>query len=239
MDNARIKKEMLNLFTSLRSELSEIIAGLNEPQKQECGSPLKWGVKDMLVHLSFWGDHFNRQVEAARAGLPIPEAGDYYETLNDGILLRNIGKSFENARKEEETVFEKSLGLLEAESPDDLVDPQKYAHMNGRSLLDRALGTECYHVAAHISDFYIKEGNYDKAARLQETYTARLAAFPSWKANAYYNLACFYSLNGNKDMALSNLELAFKEKADLIEWSKKDPDIDPLRKETQYQKMIS
>jgi tetratricopeptide (TPR) repeat protein len=239
MENAQIKKEMLSLFTSLRSELSGIIDSLNEPQKQECGSPLKWGVKDMLVHLAFWGDHFNRQVEAARAGEPIPEAGDYYEILNDGILLRNTAKSFEDARKEEEAVFEKSLALLEAESPDDLVDPQKYAHMNGRSLLDRALGTECYHVAAHISDFYLKEGDYDKAARLQETYSARLAAFPSWYANAYYNLACFYSVNGNKEKALSNLELAFKEKPDLKEWSKKDPDINPLRDEPEYQKLIS
>ena len=120
------------------------------------------------MHLAFWGDHFNRQIEAARAGKPVPEAGDYYEIINDGVLLRNMDKSFEDARREEEAVFDKSIALLEAESPDDLVDPNKYAHMNGRSLLDRALGTECYHVAAHISDFYLKEGGYDKAARLQE-----------------------------------------------------------------------
>ena len=239
MENTQIKKEMLDLFMSLRTELTGLIDSLKEPQKIECGSLQRWGIKDMLAHLSFWGDHFNHQVEAARAGKPVPEAGDYYEIINDGVLLRNNKKTFEEARREEEAVFTKSIALLEAEDPGDLVDPNKYAHMKGRSLLDRALGTECYHVAAHISDYYLKEGFYEKAAGLQEEYTKKLLAFPGWDANAYYNLACFYSVNKKVEKALGNLEKAFNIKPDLKEWSKKDPDIDPLRGEPEYQKLIS
>ena len=130
------------------------------------------------------------------------------------------------------------LNYWKAKTPDDLVDTKKYAHMKGRSLLDRALGTECYHVAAHISDYYLKQGFYDKAAGLQEEYTEKLLAFPGWDANAYYNLACFYSLNGEVEKALGNLEQAFKVKPDLKDWAKKDPDIDPLRGEPEYQKLI-
>jgi len=238
MENARIKKEMLDLFMSLRKDLAEVLESLNEPQKKECGSLQRWGVKDMLTHLVFWGDHFNRQIEAARSGKPVPEAGDYYEIINDGVLLRNKEKTFEEAREEEEKVFAKTLELLESEDPDALVDTEKYAHMKGRSLLDRALGTECYHVAAHISDYYLKQGFYDKAAALQEEYAEKLLAFPGWDANAYYNLACFYSLNGKVEKALGNLEKAFSVKLDLKEWAKKDPDIDPLRQEPDYQRMI-
>lgn len=238
MENAQTKKEMLDLFKSMRSELAGIVDGLTEAQMQERGSMQKWGVKDTLVHLAFWGDHFNRQLEAAREDKKVPEAGEYYEILNDGVLLRNMDKPFEDARRDEEAVFDKTISLLEAESPDDLLDPNKYAYMDERTLLDRALGIECYHVAAHISDYYLKEGQYDKAAQLQEGYTTKLLAFPTWKANAYYNLACFYSLNGRKDKALSNLELAFKERPDLKEWSKKDTDIDPLRQEEGYQVLV-
>ena len=238
MENAQTKNEMLNLFKSMRSELAGIVDGLTEDQKQERGSLQKWGVKDMLVHLAFWGDHFNRQLEATRESKHIPEAGDYYEILNDGVLLRNMDKPFEDARREEEAVFDKTIALLEAETPDNLLDPKKYAYMDGRTLLDRALGTECWHVVAHISDYYLKESQYDKAARLQEAYTAKLLAFPTWKANAYYNLACFYSLNGKKGKALINLELAFRERPDLKEWSKNDTDIDPLRQEIGYLDLI-
>jgi tetratricopeptide (TPR) repeat protein len=238
MDNMRVKKEMLDLFSSLREELNRIVNGLTDGQKQMRGSLQGWGVKDMLTHLAFWGGHFNSQLEAARTGSHVPEAGDYYEILNDGILLRTMDKPFEDARREEEAAFEKSISLLEAVSPDDLMDPKKYAFMNGRTLLDRALGTECWHVVSHISDYYIKQGQYDKAALLQEDFTTRLLTFPTWKPNAYYNLACFYSLNGKKEKALENLELAFNEKPDLKEWSKKDSDIDPLREEKGYQSLI-
>jgi len=239
MENAQIKNEMLDLFKSMQTELAGIVDGLTEAQKHKRGSLQKLGIKDMLVHLAFWGDHFNRQLEAAREGKQVPEAGEYYEILNDGILLRNMDKSFDDARREEEAVFDKTIALLETESPDDLVDLNKYAYMNGRTLLDRALGTEYYHVTSHISDYYLKEGQYDKAARLQEIYTEKLLAFPTWKANAYYNLACFYSLNGKKDKALCNLELAFKKRPDLKEWSKKDTDIDPIRNEVVYKSLVS
>ncbi len=239
MENAHIKKEMLDLFMSLRKELAEVLENLNEPQKQECGSLQRWGVKDMLMHLAFWGDHFNRQLEAARTGSPIPEAGDYYEIINDGVLLRNKEKPFEEARKEEEKIFAKSLELLEREDPDALVDTNEYPYLKGRSLLDRALGTECYHVVAHISDYYLKQGFYDKAAGMQEEYAQKLLAFPGWDANAYYNLACFYSLNGKLEKAFGNLELAFKVKPDLKEWAKKDSDIDPLRQQPEYQSLIA
>jgi tetratricopeptide (TPR) repeat protein len=239
MENARIKNEMLDLFISLRKELAEVLKNLNEPQKKECGSLQRWGAKDMLTHLAFWGDHFNRQVEAARADKPVPEAGDYYEIINDGVLLRNKEKTFEEARAEEEGAFAKTLELLESEDPDALVDAAKYPHLKGRSLLDRALGTECYHVVAHISDYYLKQGLYEKAAGLQEEYSKKLSAFPGWDANAPYNLACFYSLNGKAEKALGNLKQAFLIKPDLKEWAKKDPDIDPVRQEPEYQRMIS
>ena len=51
-----------------------------------------------------------------------------------------------------------------------------------------------------------------KLPSFRKTYTEKLAAFPCWDANAYYNLACFYSLNGEKEKALSNLEIGFKGK---------------------------
>lgn len=239
MENAHIKKEMLDLFMSLRKELAEVLENLNEPQKQECGSLQRWGVKDLLAHLAFWGSHFNRQLEAARAGSPIPEAGDYYEILNDGILLRNKEKTFEEARNEEEAVFAKSMELLESEDTDALLDINKYAYLKGRSLLDRALGTECFHVVWHISDYYLKQGRYDKAVSIQEEYTKRLLGFPGWDSNAYYNLACFYSLSGKVEKALDNLNRAFKAKPDLKEWAKKDPDLDPLRQEPEFQSLFA
>jgi len=239
MDNIQIKKNMLDLFSSMHKELKAIVSRLTDEEKNARGSIEQWSVKDILVHLAFWGSHFNRQVEKAIAGQTVPVAGDYYEILNDGILMRNLDKPLEDARREEEAVFNQTIRLLEGMNEDELVDFEKYAFLEKRSLLDRALGTECWHVLSHISDYYVKKGQIEKAEVLQVSYTEKLKSFPTWKANAVYNLACFYSLCGKKEQALRNLKVAFSERPQLMEWSKQDTDIDPLRDDPRYQALLA
>jgi tetratricopeptide (TPR) repeat protein len=238
MENTQTKQTMLALFATLRDELNQLVASLTMDQKQFKGSMQQWGAKDMLAHLAFWGDHFNRQVKAARAGTHVPEAGDYYEILNDGVLLRNLERPFETVQREETAVYAQSLALLEEETDESLLDKEKYAYLKGRTMLDRALGTECWHVMDHISGFYLSQGQTERAERLQKSYATKLMAFPTWKANACYNLACFYSLHGKPDQAVEQLALAFAERPDLKEWSKEDHDIDPLRDKQGYLDLI-
>jgi len=238
MDNARLKEAMLDLFSDMRRELDSLIDGLTEEEKKARGSMAQWSVKDMLAHLAFWGSHFNEQLEKAQAGEPVPMAGDYYEILNDGVLLRNLDKPFETARAEERSAFEKTVKLLERIAADDLGDPNYLEFLNDRPLIDRALGTECWHVLSHLSDFYIKSGDTQKAEALQLSYTEKLKDFPGWKANSLYNLACFYSLNGMKEKAFKHLELAFKERPELKAWAQKDADMKPICEEAEFKALV-
>ncbi|HUV15065.1 MAG TPA: ClbS/DfsB family four-helix bundle protein [Pelolinea sp.] len=238
MENAQLKTVMLELFTSMRGELDTVLKSLTDGEKKARGSMEKWSVKDMLAHLAFWGSHFNHQVEKALAGEAVPVAGDYYEILNDGVLMRNLDTPFEKAREEEEAAYKKTVELLEGISSDDLNNTEKFAFLNNRTLIDRALGTECWHVLAHVSDFYVKKGKLDKAEELQVAYTEKLKNFPNWKANSIYNLACFYSLNGMKEKAFQHLKAAFKERPELKEWSKQDPDMKPICEEMEYKALV-
>ena len=86
----------------------------------------------------------------------------------------------------------------------------------------------------HISDFYYKNGKKEKAIAQQEIITMRLNVFPSWKANAIYNLACFFALNGEKDRAIKSLKNSFVDRPELIEWSKSDSDLDGLRDDADF-----
>ena len=95
MDNAQLKREMLGFFKSVREELDKVAAELTEDQKKERGSLDKWSVSDIFTHLAFWQEHFNKQLEAAQKGENVPNAGDYYLLLNDGIFVRNSDNSFE------------------------------------------------------------------------------------------------------------------------------------------------
>jgi hypothetical protein len=235
MDQADLKSEMLVVFTFVRKELDDLCDGLTPQEKTLRGSLQCWSVKDMLAHLAFWESHFNRQLEKGLAGQPVPVSGNYLNQVNDGVLLEHLDQPFEEARADEEGAYQYFLNLIEGISAEDLADVKKYPYLEGRSLLDRALGSYGYHPAAHISDHYLQAGQVEKARSLQETLTERLCQFPSWKTNSIYNLACFYSLNGWKDKAIEKLTIAFAEKPDLVDWAEQDSDMDPLRELAAYQ----
>jgi hypothetical protein len=238
MDNKELKEKTLALMNDMRKELDELVSVLDDRSKNEIGSMEQWSARDMLAHLAFWGRHFNEQLEKAMAGEPVPMAGDYYEILNDGVLMRNLNRSFDEVHREEEDAFNKTINLLTSMDADDLAEAGKYEYLNDRSLIDRALGTEGWHVLSHLSEYYAKRGGLMKAEVLQTSYTDELKEFPGWKANAFYNLACFYSLNGIKEKAYENLEIAFKERPELKEWAQKDPDMQPICEEAEFKALM-
>ena len=66
------------------------------------------------------------------------------------------------------------------------------------------------------------------------TALSELDDSPSWLGVNKYNLACFYSLSGQKDKAIQGLKDALHLNSELTDWSKQDPDFDPIRNEPEY-----
>ena len=168
----------------------------------------------------------------------MPLAGDYFDQVNDGVLIEHMEQPFSEALIELERSFKKSAEILESFSSDELNDKEKFEYLNGGTFIDNALGTLGWHVAHHISDFYVKNDQIEKAIALQEKYTKKLRDLPAWEANAIYNLACFFTLIGEKEKAIINLETAFIARPDLIEWSKKDNDLDALREDKDFKALF-
>ena len=238
VQNKTLKQKMLDLFRETHNELDRLAANLTDEEKERRGKLDQWSASDLFSHLAFWGNHFNSQMEAAKKGEYVPSAGDYYLLLNDGVFIRNVDKSFEETRRMEGDAFRKTMEILDAIDADDLNDPEKYEFLNKRPIIDRALGTEGWHIAQHLSEFYMSRGEKEKAVSLQETFTNKLLEFPGWKANAVYNLACFYSQQNMLEEAISNLKTAFAERPELIDWSRKDTDLDPIRDSREYKNLI-
>lgn len=238
MDNETLKQKMLDLFQETHNELDRLAENLSDAEKKRKGELDRWSASDLLSHLTFWGNHFNNQMEAAQKGEHVPGAGDYFLLLNDGVFIRNVDKPFDETRQMEADAFRRTMEILKTMDSDDLNNPEKYEFLNKRPIIDRALGTEGWHITQHLSEFYVSTGEMDKAIGLQETFTYKLRAFPGWKANAVYNLACFYSQQNMLEEAVRNLETAFKERPELIEWSKKDTDLEPIRNSREYRDLI-
>ena len=239
MGNNQLKDTLVGFLNLIKNEIANFEQGLTEKQKEEKGSFEKWSAKDVLSHLVFWGNHFNSQAEKAKSGEKVPLAGDYFDQVNDGVLIEHMEQPFSEALADINKSFEESTAILESFSADELNDKEKFEHLNGRTLMDRALGTLGWHITHHISDFYVKNGRAEKAIELQEKYTMKLRDFPAWEANAIYNLACFFAQIGNKEKAINNLKTAFIIRPDLIEWAKNDTDLEPLRKDLDFKALFS
>ena len=102
---------------------------------------------------------------------------------------------------------------------------------------------ELHHTTNAYADarFYLDRGDKDRAIQIMEEATRkRLAAVtkPPDQGDAYYDLACFYSLAGLPDKALEYLGKAFPLNPALRAYSLNDSDLDSLRKDSRYQAMV-
>jgi len=238
MDNNQLKDALFDFLELVRKELKLFEESLTKKQREETGSLLKWSVKDVFSHLVFWGNHFNSQIRKAESGDEVPQVGDYLDQVNDGVLIEHMAQPFSEALEEFDKSYQESTSILKAYTANELNDKEKFQYLEGRTLVDRALGTFGGHIMYHISDFYIQNEQAEKAVDLQEKITGRLRNFPTWEANAIYNLACFYAQIDKKEKAVANLKTAFLTRPDLIEWSKNDSDLDSLRENLDFKALF-
>ncbi|MDO9546525.1 MAG: ClbS/DfsB family four-helix bundle protein [Pelolinea sp.] len=229
MDNLQIKDALIAFLDLIKTEIASFEKTLSQQEKRLNGSLENWSAKDVLSHLVFWDNHFISQVSKARSGEKVPQVDDYLDQINDGIFIEHFDQSFSDAFNDLEKSCINATNLLQSFSADELNDKGLYDFLNGRTLVDNSLGTFGWHITHHISDYYLKNGFPEKAVGVQEIYSHELQKFPSWEANAIYNLACFFAQVKEKDKAINNLKAAFLLKPDLVEWSKGDNDLDSLR----------
>jgi tetratricopeptide (TPR) repeat protein len=74
------------------------------------------------------------------------------------------------------------------------------------------------------------------AGRLPESVTAakRALLLDADCAPAYYDLACYYSLQGESDKALASFEVALNKGFNDYEWAEDDPDLVALRERPEF-----
>lgn len=234
MDNNQLKDDLIDFLNQIKDEIIAFENELTDKQKGRKGSLKKWSAKDTISHLVFWGKHFNSQVNKARNSEKVPQAGDYFDKVNDGVFIEHINQPFNEALSDLYKSFKESIGIIKSFSADELNDKKRYEYLNDRTMIDHSLGTLGWHVMHHISDFYVKNGQKNKAIAQQEKFAEKMRNFPTWKANANYNLACFFAMNGENKRAIKSLKTAFVNRPDLLEWSKSDSDLDALREDADF-----
>lgn len=228
-----MKEKLLAAVRDTRVKERELEALSSDAPADPSG---RWSPKDHLAHLAWWRDRNATLIDAVRTGGQLPPSVDdeeqnaaIYQSMRDRSAPAVIG----DARR----AWDLLVATLEACSEADMNLPHPYD--TGRKLVDGSPGD---HLGAHLMWAYLDLGDAGGAERAQlwaRDLSARTYSDPRSRAVADYNLACFYSRVGRPDEAIPLLRGSFEGAPELKEWSRKDPDLDPIRSELELKELLA
>ena len=160
------------------------------------------------------------------------------DQLNEEVYSRYKDESWEEVDTLIDDGLERMGEAIASLSEEDLQRHDFYPWEQGRPLWREIVGNIYTHPIIHLSEWHIKRGNPARAAEMYQEMTSQLTGLddsPDWQGTIRYNNACSFSLLGDKKTAINELREALKLNPGLTEWSRQDPDFEPIRGEAGYQ----
>ena len=231
-----MKKKLVELLEKGYQAEKEFIAALSDEERTSDGTLERWTAKDNIAHDAHWRKQHAENVLAVLAG-ETPTDTENIDHANEAIYHRYKEQSWEQIETLMQVSLDRMGEALETLSEDDLQNNEFYPWEQGRPLWRELVGNMYTHVILHLSDWHIKKGNKSHAAELYQEMTGELTNLdtsPDWQGTIRYNNACSFSLLGDKEKAINELRVALELNPGLTEWSKQDPDFEPIRDETGY-----
>lgn len=231
-------QELKELINEAFHEQERLLAGLPQETLDAIGEPDAWATKDQIAHVVTWKTQLAERLDHAARGETPPAAPDYQQ-FNDQQFLEYRHRPWNELLVEGVEANRAIFKALDILSEEDLTDPDRYEWNEGRALWHNIAGTGYLHAMFHLSEVYQSHGQMDAAEALEKRLAEtgmRLYEGDLERQGIYlYNLACFYAKNDMKDMALPRLDRALKLNPGLTEWSRQDPDLEPLHGNPDYE----
>jgi hypothetical protein len=230
-----LKPKLLRVIDAARGREKELATAAVDAPANPDG---RWSAKDHLAHAAWWRGRDARLVDAVRTGSPPPpavgsreHAGEQpSEEVQNAVVYRTYrDRPLSEIRDLAASSWSEFTAAVEACSEEDLKRPHPYAA--NELLWQTVLGIP-YHTGEHLTYWYEDSGDeahVETTQRwLRDMYVA-VAPDAKGRANANYNLACYYARRGRAQEALPLLRDAFEDNAQLREWARQDSDLDPIR----------
>jgi tetratricopeptide (TPR) repeat protein len=231
MAQSDLRMGILELVRLTRAAEQELVADLSAEERAATGTPEQWSAKDMIAHVTAWRLRQAERLRAALEGVEPPPLGTDDEE-NAEIFATYSERSWREVEDDAERSVAELADLLPAFSDADLTDGQRYAWTEGRPLLLTVVGNGAAHPATHLEWYYRARDQPERAIHAQAMLVevARGARLPDQVlANAIYNLACAYALNGDAAAAVTNVSEALRIHPNLALLARDDPDFASIR----------
>lgn len=230
-----MKRELTELLQKGHQVEKEFISALSDEERNADGTFENWTAKDCIAHNAYWRKYHAENVLAVLAGNAPTQPDD--DRINEEVYFRYKDQSWEDVGILVDTSLTRMGEALASINEDDLQRGDFYPREQGRPLWREIVGNIYTHPIVHLSEWHIKRGYPVRAAEMYQEMTGQLTSLddsPDWQGTIRYNNACSFSLLGDKETAINELREALKLNPGLTEWSRQDPDFEPIRGEAGY-----
>ena len=166
---------------------------------------------------------------------------EHIDQSNLEIFEHHSQMSWESICEKIDRAHATMLAQVQAMSEEQLHATQFFAWENRHPMWHSVAGSTCIHPLMHLTQVMIQHGHVEEANRLMEAMSEKLLTLDEsahWRGATLYNLACHYSQAGEKGKAITRLDEVLRLYPGFIEWSKQDPDLDPLRDEPAFLQLM-
>lgn len=236
-----LKTKIKKLVRLAHEAEQSYIDALSEEEVAIVGKSDDWSPKDILAHMTAWKEQVVVNYQAGKRGETEPEQSNY-EELNLEFFEKHHARSWDEILEYREQTQQSLFKELEAMPEADLKLTEGIPMLAGRPFWRMAVGIAYTHPMGHLRDPVLARGDFARAVEMQEDVCRLLSELDdddAWMGAQRYNLACIYSLVGQKEKAIRILRGALKMTPELMEWSKEDPDFKPIREHPDYKAIYS
>lgn len=236
-----MKERLLRAVEEAQAREGELVALCADTQANPDGT---WTAKDHLAHLAWHRDHNSaRTIEAIRTGGELPIREDDYKVEmaainNAAIYDASKDLSLTAVKADAKRSWDALQEALAACTEEDLL--KQHPRIPG-SVLWELVPSHAGHVGAHVWSCLLDRGDVERAGTVAlwaHGIETEFTPEPGKRADADYNLACFYARTGQPRAALPLLRQSFESKRELAAWAHEDADLDPIRDDPELKELL-
>ena len=233
-----MKEKLHRLIEASRAKEQEVLVPqVDDREPSESG---RWTAKDVVAHMMSWRQVATGEINAVLTGSAVPDVSTDDDRENETFYQRThhlpAGTIIASAAES----WDDLDAAVRACTDEDLEKPRP-RYPNQR-LLQAVVGNTYFHVAEHLGYWYSDQGDEDsaeKAALWGYNLVNSILTEDPQRGAAEYNLGCIYAKRGRAEQALTHLARGFELRPDLKAWAKSDTDLDGIRSDPEFAKLLA
>lgn len=240
MADATVKPTALALLRHVRQLELEMVANLTDSERTATGTAEHHllAPKHMVSHITA----AKRRQEERLAALMRGETPPADHHTPEQVFTAHEHDSWPEVEEEAEAMSAALIARVEALDERSLA--QRYPWTHDEPLVAQILVNGVWHPYEHVADFYRARCDQERVARMHAALVRTMGTMDEWAVlrddpRSLYNLACFNALAGATDKALALITDAVKRDPELIESARQDSDLDALRREPAFERLMA